>query len=189
MRTPLRHVVLLAAAVALVLALGACGVKEEETTHGESEGTYLDLGELKYQVQISRQLNPADREDEAFLAGVPEEERELAPNETWFAIFMRVQNITDEPHEAAEEFEIRDTQGEAFEPVELGPENVFAYRPAVVPADQTVPAPDTPGAENTIQGSLVLFKIPFANLENRPLELEIHDPVTADRTVSVDLDI
>jgi hypothetical protein len=189
MRSSLRHVLVLAAALALAVALGACGVKEEETTHGETEGAYLDLGELKYQVQISRELNPADREDEAFLRGVPEQERELAPNETWFAIFMRVQNITDEPHEAAEEFEIRDTQGEVFEPVELGPENVFAYRPVEVPADRTVPAPDTPAAENTIQGSLVLFKIPFANLENRPLELEIRDPVAPDRTASVDLDI
>jgi hypothetical protein len=188
-RAPLRQLVLLAAAVALVAALGACGAKEDEITHGETEGAYLDLGELKYQVQISRQLNPADREDEAFLLGVPEEERELAPNETWFAIFMRVQNITDEPHPAAEEFEIRDTQGEVFEPVELGPENVFAYRPAEIPAERTLPAPDSPPAENTIQGSLVLFKIPFANLENRPLELEIRDPAVPDRTVSVDLDI
>jgi hypothetical protein len=189
MRSPLRQVVVLAAALALVAALGACGVKEDEITHGETEGAYLDLGELKYQVQISRQLSPADREDEAYLLGVPEEERELAPNETWFAIFMRVQNITDEPHPAAEEFEIRDTQGEVFEPVELGRENVFAYRPVEIPADQTLPAPDTPAASNTIQGSLVLFKIPFANLENRPLELEIHDPATSDRTVTVDLDI
>jgi hypothetical protein len=189
MRAPLRQVVLLAAAVALVLALGACGVKEDEITHGETEGAYLDLGELKYQVQISRELNPADREDAGYLTDVPEEERELAPNETWFAIFMRVQNITDEPQPAAEEFEIRDTQGEVFEPLELGPGNVFAYRPVEVPADQTIPQPDAPAAENTIQGSLVLFKIPFANLENRPLELEIRDPVAADRTVSVDLDI
>jgi hypothetical protein len=188
MRSSLRPLVLLAAALALVLALGACGVKEEETTRGETEGTYLDLGELKYQVQISRELNPDDREDEAYLVGVPEEERELAPNETWFAIFMRVQNVTDDPHPAAEEFEIRDTQGEVFEPVELGPENNFAYRPAEVSADQTIPLPDTPAAENTIQGSLVLFKIPYANLENRPLELEIRDPAEADRSASVDLD-
>ena len=82
MRTPLRQVVLLAADIALVAALGACGAKEDEITHGETEGAYLDLGELKYQVQISRQLNPADREDEAYLLGLPAEERELAPNET-----------------------------------------------------------------------------------------------------------
>jgi hypothetical protein len=189
MRSPLRPLVLLAAGLVLAVALGACGAKEEETTRGETEGSYLDLGELKYQVQISRELTVADREDEAYLRGVPEDERELAPNETWFAIFLRVQNVTDEAHPAAEELEIRDTQGEVFEPVELGPENVFAYRPAEVLADQTIPLPDTPAAENTIQGSLVLFKIPYANLENRPLELEIRDPVAADRVVSVDLDI
>jgi hypothetical protein len=166
----------------------ACG-GEEAVHHGETEGVYVTAGELKYQVQISRELNPTDREDQAYLLGVPEEERELAPNETWFAIFIRVQNTTDESHPSAEELEIRDTQGEVFEPLELGPENVFAYRPVDVPAAQVVPAPDTPGAESTIQGGLVLFKIPYANLENRPLELEIRDPVASDETAAVELDI
>ena len=34
-----------------------------------------------------------------------------------------------------------------------------------------LPVADSPAAEGTIQGALVLFKIPATDLENRPLEL------------------
>ena len=93
-------------------ALGACGNKQDKITHAETEGMYLDLGDLKYQVQISRQLNPADSEDEGYLIGVRPQDRQLAKDETWFGIFIRVQNTTDDAHQAAEEFEIRDTAGQ-----------------------------------------------------------------------------
>jgi hypothetical protein len=177
------------AAVLAVAALGGCGNKQDEITQSESEGNYLDLGELKYQVQISRQLNPADSEDQGYLVGVRPEDRQLAADETWYGIFIRVQNTTEEPHEAAEEFEIRDTQGNVERPLELEPENVFAYRPARVPPDGLIPELDSPSAENTIQGSLLLFKIPYSNLENRPLEFEIADPADPSRKVSVALDV
>ena len=39
-----------------------------------------------------------------------------------------------------------------------------------------LPLPSSPAAENTIQGSMLLFKIPVANFQNRPLELEIPPP-------------
>lgn len=189
MRMPARPLVLLVAALLAVLALGACGNKAEEITQGESEGNYLDLGELKYQVQISRQLNPADREDQGYLVGIPEEERELAADETWYGIFIRVQNVTEEPRQAAEEFEIRDTQENVFRPLELGEDNVFAYRATRLPGESTIPTLDSASAENTIQGSLLLFKIPYANLQNRPLEFEVVDPEDPETTASVALDV
>jgi hypothetical protein len=188
MRVSGRVLALLAVAV-LGLAAGACGNKKHEVTRGETEGIYLDLGDLKYQVQISRQLNPADAEDRAYLAGVPAAERTLRPDQTWFAIFVRVQNTTNSPHTSAEEFEIIDTQGTIFRPIELGPENPFAYRPATLPPESVLPRPDSPAAENTIQGSLLLFKMPYANLENRPLEFEIRDPADPERTALVALDV
>jgi hypothetical protein len=188
MRLPTRPLVPLALAV-LSLAPVACGNKQHEVTRGETEGIYLDLGELKYQVQISRQLNPADVEDRAYLTALPAAERALKPDETWFGIFVRVQNVTNTPHPAAEEFEIVDTQGRIFRPVELGPDNVFAYRPAMLAPKSVLPLPGSPAAENTIQGALLLFKIPFANLENRPLEFEIRDPLAPDRKAAVALDV
>ena len=57
--------------VIAALAVGACGDKQEITLHGATEGTYIDVGGLKYQVQISRLLNPTDREDEGYLIDLP----------------------------------------------------------------------------------------------------------------------
>ena len=45
------------------LALAGCGDKLETRTVGETEGLYIDVGDLKYQVQISRIINPYDVED------------------------------------------------------------------------------------------------------------------------------
>lgn len=53
-----------AASIALVLvvslAIAACG---EEETHEVVEGEPLELGELSYNVQLTRFLNPDDPED------------------------------------------------------------------------------------------------------------------------------
>ena len=39
-------------ALGAALALAGCGNKIEVRTVGETEGLYIDIGELKYQVQI-----------------------------------------------------------------------------------------------------------------------------------------
>src|ERR671931_213926 len=142
-------------ALVLALALSACGNKEKEVHFGATEGAYLDLGGLKYQVQISRELNPADPEDHGYLIGA--DQKTVRPDEAWFAVFMR-------------------------------PQNVFAYRPVTVGANAVLPLPDSPAGENTIQGSLVLFKVPFANFANRPLVLKIVDPTDPAHSAEVDLD-
>ena len=87
----------------------------------ETEGIYVSVDDLTYQVQISRILNPASAEDEAYLKGLPEDE-EPAADEVWFGVFMRVENETDEELTAAEGFKIVDTQETEFEPVELDTE-------------------------------------------------------------------
>ena len=105
-------------------ALGAAGCfnKEEQTTLGETEGIYVTVDDLKYQVQISRILDPASPEDAAYLRGVPGGEGDPGQDEVWFAVFMRVENDSEEPHATAEEFTIKDTQDNEFEPIELDPE-------------------------------------------------------------------
>ncbi len=79
-------------------ALGAAGCfnKEEQATLGETEGIYVTVDDLKYQVQISRILDPASPEDSAYLRGVPAGEGDPGQDEVWFAVFMRVENDTDE---------------------------------------------------------------------------------------------
>jgi hypothetical protein len=170
------------------LALEACGNKQERTLHGTTEGVYIDVGDLKYQVQISRLLNPTDREDSGYLVDLPAGQQ-LGPKENWFAVFMRVENTSDNPQPATNGYSIRDTQGNIYRPITMGPKNVFAYRPAVLQPKDVLPFPDSAAGENTIQGAMLLFKIPVANFQNRPLQLLIPPPHGGGETGSVDLDV
>jgi hypothetical protein len=182
-----RLVTLLPVALA-ALALGACGNKEEHVLHAATEGIYIDVGDLKYQVQISRVLNSNDREDRAYLVDLPADQK-LGPDDNWFAVFMRVENDSDKAAPAADSYSIKDTQGNVYRPVAMGPKNVFAYRPAVLQPKDLLPLPSTAAAESTIQGSMLLFKIPVANFQNRPLELQIPAPEGGGETGTVDLDV
>jgi hypothetical protein len=185
MRARLLSLLLVALAA---VALGACGDKQARTTHAATEGTYVDVDNLKYQVQISRLLNATDREDEGYLIDLPASEQ-LSPKEAWFAVFMRVENDSDKPGRAAKGYTIKDTQGNVYHPVVMGPKNVFTYRSAVLQPKDLLPLPSSAAAENTIQGSMLLFKIPFENFQNRPLELDIPSPSGSKEVGTVDLDV
>ena len=62
----LRKLVLLVFVAAFV---AGCGNKEAIITVAETEGVYVDVGGLTYQVQMSRFLNPGDVEDKEYLDG------------------------------------------------------------------------------------------------------------------------
>jgi hypothetical protein len=176
------------AALAALLAAG-CGHKVDTAIVGETEGIYVGVDGLTYQVQISRILNPASREDQAYLRGLPEDEAEPTEEEVWFGIFMRVENEGDETREAAEDFVVHDTQEAEYEPIELDPAaNAFVYEPGPVEPGELIPQPNSPAADNTIQGSLLLFKMRVESLGNRPLELEIESRQGGDNAI-VDLDV
>jgi hypothetical protein len=114
-----RHIAAAIAVVGLALPLGACG-KEKTTTFGATEGTYLDVGPIAYQVQISRILNPQDIEDRNYMQGVP---GKLAADEVWFAVFVRGQNTSGKTQQAADDFEITDTLENRFRPVAIAKTN------------------------------------------------------------------
>lgn len=182
---------LLALTVALVaVPLAACGNKHETITFGETEGAYLDVGDLTYQVQISRILNPNDNEDQSYLVDLPAEEAELDDNEAWFAVFLLVQNLGEEPSEAAVDFEIHDTQENVFTPITIGPDNVFAYRGGTVEPGATLPEDDTAARNNpSVNGALLLFKMENDTFANRPLELLIKQEGSDPAEAGVDLDV
>jgi len=186
---PFRVLLLLALAAASAVALTGCGNKMEVRTVGETEGIYIDVGELRYQVQLSRIINPHDVEDRWYLEGLPAGTALPKPDEAWFGVWMRVQNSTDSKRlAAAEEFEIVDTQENTFTPIELE-ENPFAYEAQELPPNSVVPSPNSPAGEGVIQGSLILFKLTNEALANRPLELKIQSPALPDDIGIVDLDI
>jgi hypothetical protein len=175
------------AGLAAILAAG-CGNKEEHVTVAHTEGIYVTVDELKYQIQISRILNPAAPDDAAYMRGSAEGE-ELADDEVWYGIFMRVENDADDPHPTAESFTIRDTQDDVFEPIELDPAvNNYVYQPTELQPGVVLPEPDTPAFDNTIRGNLLLFKLTAEALANRPLELEIESPSGGENAI-IDIDV
>lgn len=187
-----RRLCALLAALLVSGGLAACGKHQSDgpIKRAETEGLYLDISELKYQVQVSRQLNPDDVQDKPYLAGVPDDERELTPDEVWFGIFLRVQNETDEALMPSADIEIEDTQGGKFEPLELEEENLYAYRAnEEIPGGETLPLLDSPGYDSPSRGALILFKLTLTALNNRPLELKIEGRKAPQQTGFIDLDV
>ena len=183
---PRRLAVVTAVAVAAA-SMAACG-KDGPTSVAKTEGVYVTTGHLAYQVQISRQLNPHDFEDRDFLKGLPPGNT-LGRDEDYFAIFLRVFNQGDAPHQSARQFVIEDTTGKKFSPVPLNLDaNVVAYRPLVVNAGDQIPVPGSVARENATQGGMVLFKIPVSSFANRPLVLHIASPEGGPEA-TVDLDV
>lgn len=180
----------LLAAVALVAT--GCGNKQDVHTLGETEGIYVDVGELVYQVQLSRVLNPNDVEDRAYLKGLAPGVEPPAKGETWFAIFMRVSNPTADTRKMASSFRIVDTQENEYEPVNLDLDaNPFAYQPAPIRPGAVYPDANSVSGEGDIQGSLLLFKVTLESLANRPLELFIDSPLPPPyrKSAIIDLDV
>ena len=176
------------AVLVAAVALGACGNKKDFLTKAETEGQYITVGHLKYQVQISRQLEPSSPEDRWYLLGLRPEDRPLPNDQVWFALFIRVENDGDHVWPAATDFTIRDTVGNDYRPLPLT-HNPFSYRAIRMAPKTLIPVIDSPAAESTIQGSLLLFKIPNASLENRPLEFIVKSPGAQPREGSVNLDV
>ena len=181
----LRKLVLLVFVAAFV---AGCGDKEPIITKAETEGVYVDVGGLTYQVQMSRFLNPGDIEDRQYLMGLPEGiPKELPGDEIWFGVWMRVKNYSGGPLTPTTTFKIVDTEGNEFEPVELDPSNPFIYEPTLLQHSQVLPTPDTAASSGPIQGSLILFRLPTDALQNRPLKLEIEQEGAT--TGEIDLDL
>ncbi len=168
--------------LAIVLGAGVlagCG-GEDEGTAGERamptpeeafrEGLAEELDGLDYNVFITRQLNLSLPEDKAYYNGP-----EAPAGSAYYGVFLEVCNRDEdgEPRRSAEEFHITDTQENEFEPVELEQDNPFAYHSAVVEPGQCIPAKGSVPQLGPTGGALLLFELPQAATENRPLELEI----------------
>lgn len=174
----LRRTPPLAAALLAALTLAACGSDNGPVTVGESEAVNVQAGNLVYQVQLSRELNPEAVDDRQYLDGVAPAEAELRRDEQWFAVFVRAQNTTDTPRESTGEFKVLDAEGNEYEPVEVAKTNPFAYTPRIVGeaggnGQPILPDPESASGTGPIQGSMLLFKVPYTIYQNAPVELEI----------------
>jgi hypothetical protein len=195
MSSRLRKISIAVLAVVAVFALAACGDSHTRVTTGTYAGEsgknapYLNVGPLVYEVQLSRELNPANIEDAAYLKGLTPAEAHLAPGQEWFAVFMQVWNHTSTALPAATELTISDTQNNVYKAIVPDSENEFAYRGGLVPAKGELPLPESVAASGATGGALLLYKIQIVSLDNRPLELKIVDPTDLSETASAELDV
>ena len=115
----------------------------------------------------------------------PAERTQRCPT-SLFGVFIQVCNETsDNPVQSAREptevegrefagdFEIEDAQGNKFEPIALPTTNVFAYKSRPLKKDDCIPASGSAASTTPTAGALLVFRIPVAATENRPLELSI----------------
>ena len=176
-----------AALLLVVLAVGpGCGGPSQEGA--KREGLDIELGGVSYNVFITRQLNLRDPEDADYFQGP-----DPPPGSTYYGVFLRACNHGTEPAQSASSFKIVDTFGAEFEPVDLPPDNVFAYRARQVAPEDCIPQEASAASTGPTGGSLLLFQLPVAAGENRPLELEILgglDPAEGEQeAIRVELDI
>jgi hypothetical protein len=71
------------------------------------------------------------------------------------------------------DFEVEDSQGNKFEPLVVPSTNVFAYRSVPLVKGDCIPAAGSAASNTPTAGALLVFRIPVAATENRPLELTV----------------
>jgi hypothetical protein len=195
MPSPLRKSSVVLLALLAAFALGACGDSHTKVSTGTYAGEsgqnapYLNVGPLIYEVQLSRELNPANVEDATYLQGLSLAQGKLAPGEEWFGVFIQVYNNTPAALPAATSLTITDTQDKTYTPLTPERSNPFIYGGGLVPAKGELPAQGSIAAAGATQGMMLLYKIQIVSLDNRPLELKIVDPLDAAQTASAELDV
>ena len=179
--TRLGAVVALAAGLLAALVLSGCDTNPEDTL-SVNEGEPMKLGDLVYNVQITRFLNPRDGEDKAYLAGQPPPPK----NEFYLGVFMQIKNESGSSQDVPSDFRVLDTQGTEFKPIPS--HSLFALDlGGKVTSNSELPEPETTAANGPIQGAMVLFLIDRAANEDRPLVLHIPSSTGATGRVTLDL--
>jgi hypothetical protein len=162
---------LFALVAVVVLAFSISGCDKQVETLEAKEGGRVYIDHLFYQVQMSRILNNKDTEDSYYVIGQPTP----APGDTYFGVFMRVDNENFEHRVlpiGTDKMKIITASGDEFEPLTVKGAG-WGYEPAPIGKGAMLPIPNTPAFVGPIRGGLILFRIPQADLDNRPLKLEI----------------
>ena len=179
-----RRLVMLLCLATLAGGVTACGNKDEVqgVDAPAREGLALDLDGLDYNVFITRELNLKIPPDNAYFDG-PEAKK----GETLYGVFMQVCNNSKDARQTVDNFSIKDNQGNEFEPEALPEDNQFAYHAGELLPDECMPEAGSVAQLGPTAGLMLLFRLPLANTEYRPLELEIRGE--GDHHLTYQLDI
>jgi hypothetical protein len=163
-------------ALALVIALcglvvvGVAGCGNDLGKEAD-EGVPIKLGNLEYNVQETRFLNPAQPDDKDYLEG---QQLPTPAGMSYLGVFLTIHNGGDDAVElpADADISIVDTTGADFAAI---PTHTPFGAPlgSELAGHSDIPAPDTAAANGPTQGAIVLFLVDQSVNENRPLKLEI----------------
>jgi hypothetical protein len=160
----------------LLIGLAALTGCENTREHNAGrEGLPEEIGNLEYNVYITRELNLRDVEDIGYYKGP-----EAPPGYALYGVFLTACNPNNDvnaPHWlAASQFSIEDTTGKEFRPLPLPADNIWAYKARPLKQNACIPKRGTLAAAGPTGGALLVFKLPLGALENRPLNLIITSP-------------
>jgi hypothetical protein len=156
--------------LAVATALVVSGCASGRDFGAGREGLPETLNGLDYNVLISRILNPKDHEDSAYYAGP-----EAPPGYVLYGVFLSVCNDHrgGRAFPATGHFRIVNTVGQSFFPIRLPASNPWAYQPAVVNHRECIPYAGSVADTGPTTGALLLFQLPQAATEDRPLDMII----------------
>lgn len=187
--TLLRRIAMAAAAGGCALTISACSVSGDEH-YADTEGPgYVKVGNLYYQVQVSRELNRYNDEDAAYLQGLSKKERKLPVGDMFFAVFVQAYNTTERTQTPASDYYITDTIGDRFAPLQNPNPNAFSYAPAPIPPKGQLPSQTSLAYTGWTQGEVLVFKFPYSTYGSRPLILHVVDPANHSDQSRIELDV
>jgi hypothetical protein len=172
----------LLALAGIALALAGCGrtvftgVSQNQLSDGDEP--YFNAGPITYQVQISREINAYDSDDVQYLAGV-KNAQSIPGTDFWYGVFLWAKNQRKQTEETAgiKDFELVDSAGNVYKPVNLNPNiNPYAWSAQLLGQNEIEPAPDSIASNGSSGGSMLLFDLPESVYSNRPLTLRISAP-------------
>jgi hypothetical protein len=179
----LRRLALVLGVLTLCVSLGGCSLSRRKRIYFVTQAEiaaggqpYFVAGDITYQVQISRQLNPYSTEDVQYLSGI-RYAQQLPAADFWFGVFLWAKNQSGHLATTSDTFTLHDSAGDVFYPVKLNPLlNPFAWTQQTLLPNDTEPAADTTAANGPTQAGLVLFELNQTVYANRPLTLYIYPP-------------
>jgi hypothetical protein len=168
--------------VSMVFLAAACG-NQEKRTEGE-EGDYVYAGDVAYQVQLTRLLNPRQRPDDNLVRG------QAAPpsGEQFLAVFLKIKNEGDKDYSPPRDIKVVDTEGNQYLPLDATQSGFGLDFAEKIAPHKSAPPPNSPAASGPNGASMVLFRVKNTSAtDNLPLELEI--PTGPDKKSQVRLDV